>query len=332
MRKLVTSTGGHPFELDDISLLQTAYTDIFKAVAEGIVGPYGSTGVYLYGCLYIPFFGSTLVTPGAIYWNGQTYEVDAHLLPTLGGGQQHYFQVQQQVLAPSPVTYQDTTLHNVHIRERMVAVASVSLPASSIPKSQILRRQQIVGPPQYSTTAYVGPTTNFDFTTGLGKDGTSVFGWGLCDGRTYTLATGGTVVAPDYRGRTIVGLDAQSVPPGFSDTAYAGVDGSSRPNAVGGAKNHSLGLNEMPNHEHEVYWSVGGSGRILNGGQAANIAAGGGQHQFVANLNDTVSGSNSNPLSSGDKIIAGPIPGYTGQTPVDLRQPWANGLFIIKLY
>lgn len=319
MRKLITTTGGHPLQLDDITLLQTATIENNAAICEGLCTNYSSTGVYLTGCLFTnsgvpqspliqPYPSGTVVSAGSIYWNGETYPVDAQAVPALPLSHNLYWQVQQQVLVPSPVVYQDSGLHNVHFRERAVLVTGLTPPVNGFLAVSVLRLQQVIGTPQYTILPYYGSNTNFE-TTGEGKYGTSAYGFAKCEGQTVTLQTGGTFTTPNLKGRVLVGYD-----PG--QTEFDGLT-SNRPSETGGAKTHTLTAAEsgLPAHTH-TYLDATAS---------------------VTGTNVTDTGSNEQPVvvSTVNNDISrttGSTGGTAASTAHNNLQPYHNMFYIIKLY
>jgi microcystin-dependent protein len=340
MKKLVTTTGGHPLRLDDISLIQAATIESLQGLGDGMCSSYSSTGVYLSGCMFMnagnpvlpPFAGGTTVTAGYIYYNGQIYPVDAQAIPTLGVGESLYWQIQQEVLAPSPATYQDTTVHNVHIREKAVPVNSVAPPANSFVLASVLRLQQVTGAPQYSIHPYYGPTTNFE-SSGVGKYGTSAFGYALCDGGTNTLQTGGTFTRPDFRGRFLVGYENRTGGsiPSHSDAGYGTVT-ANKPSGVGGEKTHLLTSAEsgLPAHQHDMRNTGSNNGVKVDAYTVTDGAGSARKHLF---------------LTSDEGAVVPPA-GYDAAAPALTRlnntadasaahnniPPYHNILYIIKLY
>lgn len=126
MNRLVTTeTGGHPLTLNDLGFLQTAWTEIFRGLAVGLDFNATGRGIILTGC--------------ALTDNGTTWEISAGYVALHNGAlgevffvAQHdtgvantvpqsalYWNVQETDIAPSPVTYKDLTVHNVHKQRRL---------------------------------------------------------------------------------------------------------------------------------------------------------------------------------------------------------------------
>ena len=332
MRKLITTTGGHPLQLDDITLLQTATIENNAAICEGLCANYSSTGVYLTGCIFInsgnpqspliqPYPSGTTVTAGSIYYNGETYPVDAQAVPVLPLGHSLYWQVQQQILAPSPVVYQDSGIHNVHIRERAVLVTGLVAPVNGFLAVSVLRLQQIIGTPQYTILPYYGSNTNFE-TTGEGKYGTSAYGFAKCEGQTVTLQTGGTFTTPNLKGRVLVGYDP-------AQTEFDGLT-SNRPSETGGAKTHLLTAAEsgLPAHTHTTASHSHSLTLSANNGSGSTTGSGG-----IA-LTNTGSSFNASGLGSadGNTVTVNSVSAASASTAHNNLQPYHNMFYIIKLY
>jgi microcystin-dependent protein len=291
MKRLDLYTGGHPLRLDDITHLQSGIIDVLKGICDGIglgVGTY-----ILSGCNITDSGTQTTVSPGYIYHNGIIYPFDGITYNNaITPGFIRYWFIEQQVLSPSPVTYQDGNTQNVHIRERFNIGYSNTPPPNYILFQQIRRLRQVVGiTPQYGIIMYSGLVSNFT-TNGLGKSGTPVDGWALCNGNTFSLVGGGTVTTPDLRGRFIVGYHN-------TDTDYNTIGN------VGGSKTHTLTVNEMPAHTHGMGVRITG---VTMGASSGNSAV-------------SITGSNTNPTDS-----------TGGGQPHENRPPFYTLAFIMKLY
>lgn len=301
MQQLNLYTGGHPLKLDDILHLQTGVIDALKGICDGIglgVGTY-----ILAGCEITATVLQTTVNPGYIYHNGIIYPFDGFIYNNVvTPGFIRYWFIEQQILSPSPTTYQDGNVHNVHIRERFNINYSASLPSGAIPFQQIKRLKQIVGiTPQFGIIMYSGPTTNFA-SNGLGLSNTPLDGWALCNGNTFNLVGGGTVTTPDLRGRFIVGYDNRTTNPGNGiwDSTYNTIGN------IGGEKEHTLTVSEIPAHTH-------GQGVRINA-VAANSPSG---------------ASSINPTST---TTVGVTDSTGGGDPHENRPPFYTLAYIMKLY
>lgn len=329
MKKLVTTTGGHPLKLDDLKLLQDANIEGVTGILEGLCLGYSSTGVILNGAEFSIVGPNLACSAGNIYWNGEIYPVDVQTVTlAMSPGFSRYWQVQQQVLPPSPATYQDTTIHNVHIKERLVLVSAATLPANSFPVVNVIRLNQILGSPKYSIMPYYGPTTHFNV-TGDGIYGTPVYGYALCDGGTSSLITGGTFTRPNFMGKVLVGYDS-------SDADFNGLDGSNIPNETGGEKTHTLTKAELPKHKHTVNTTTTDSGTVTVGTADLNfLSSDGSQPWNVGDGTAGTIGSNNKVNPHGHSISGttgdGTTDGLNGQAHNNL-QPYHTVLWIIKLY
>lgn len=323
MKKLVTTTGGHPLRLDDVKLLQDATIEGTIATVDAICRTYATTGVYLSGVNFTVVGLNTTASAGYIYYQGEIYPVDLQTVTVaIGGGLTRYWEIVEEVMAPSPVTYKDTTVHDVHIRRKAVISDLASPPTEGFTLSTVLRIEQIMGSPKNSIMPYYGPTSHFNG-SGDGINGTPVYGYALCDGGTSALVTGGTFVRPNFKGRVLVGYDS-------SDANFNGVDGSNIPNETGGAKTHTLTKGEIPKHKHTVSTSTTDGGSVSVGsynvmeatGSTYDIGDG-----TAASINGPTAHSHSISGNTGD----GTTDGLAGGAHNNL-QPYYTVLWIIKLY
>lgn len=329
MKKLVTTTGGHPLRLDDIKLLQDAHIEGTAGMLEGFCFGYSSTGVYLSGAELNVSGLNLTCTAGYIYWNGEIYPVDAQSTPlAMTSGFTRYWQIQQEVLAPSPATYQDTTVHNVHIKYKAVLTSAATLPANSFAVANVVRLGQIVGLPKHSIIPYYGPTTHFNG-VGDGIGGTPVFGYALCDGGTSALITGGTFTRPNFMGKVLVGYNP-------SDTDFNGLDGANIPNETGGEKTHTLTKSEIPKHKHTVNTTATDGGTVSVGTADLNFLSGDGSQPWaVGNGTAGTIGGNNKVNPHGHSLSGttgdGTSDGVLGQAHNNL-QPYHTVQWVIKLY
>lgn len=289
MQKLELTTGGHPFQIDDINVLQDGIIDALKGVVNGLGA--NNQSFILQGV--VDGVSPGIYTSGYIYYNGEVYPVDSHATAIiLGLGHQYYWQIEEQVISPSPVTYQDSSSQNVHIRRRMKMIEAAPTPANAVLVSSVVRLNQILGlTPKQGIIMYSGSLSNFD-TNGKGKLNTQLDGWALANGNTYGLPGGGTLTTPDLRSKFIVGYSA-------IESDYNAIGNT------GGEKRHTLDTSELPAHTHpndlsvdsaDTYIATAGSGwfqtgsgssfynatightHTLSGGVLANVG-GGGAHE-----------------------------------------------------
>ena len=302
MEKLNLYTGGHPFQVDDLKTLQDGVIDALKGVVDGLSG--NNQSFILQGVVNGAFPG--IYTLGYIYFNGEVYPVDAH--PTtlfLSYGHQFYWQVEEVVISPSPVTYYDTTTHNVHVRRRMKLVGAATPPANSVLASAVVRLNQILGvTPKQGIIMYSGSVTNFD-TNGKGKSGTQLDGWALCTGNTISIPGGGTLLTPDLRGKFIVGYNPL-------DPDYNAIGNT------GGEKTHTLLENEIPSHTHPDNFSIDSANTYVATAGSGWFATGGGS----AFYNATTPHSHS---------LSGGVEANTGDQAHENRPPYLTLAYIIKL-
>jgi microcystin-dependent protein len=278
MKRINLTTGGHPFQVDDLQVMEDGIIEALGAVAASIGNPH--TSFIMQGCTQVGFN----MQAGYIFFLGEVFPVDAQTIPLLAMGMQMYWVVQENVIAPSPVTYQDATVHNVHVRRTLVLQGAVAPPLNSILVLTLPRLNQILGlTPQAGIIMYSGSTTNF-ITNGLGKVGTQLDGWALCNGNNGT---------PNLKGRFIAGYDPL-------DADYNAIGN------LGGSKTVSLINTQLPPHTHLLSPDIRLEGSFDGTGTA---------RRFLTLANDSLSGAigefppgNTHPSEDGtaDGLVGGP--------------------------
>lgn len=320
MKKLDLFTGGHPLKVDDLALLQDGVIDALKGVCNGL-----GTGNQAFILSGVVTSGLT-ISAGYIYFNGEVYPFDAQGIVALLLGQQLYYEVVEDVLPPSPVTYQDLSVHNVHVRRRIVLTGAFPTPPNSILASSIVRLNQILGiTPQKGIIMYSGLSTNFD-SNGKGKSGTQLDGWALCNGNTFTVPGGGTVVAPNLRGKFIVGFDERT---SGADTDYDVIGDT------GGEKTHTLTKSEIPKHKHTLASGVdGGTGSTASVTLQDSITGFGGNPVFQngagADLDNNISQPRTHAHALTGNTGDGTTDGLAGAAHEN-RPPYYTLAYIMKL-
>jgi len=209
MQEVKIFTGGHRSSNSDITIMQDGVIEALKGICEGL----GSGSYILTGCTFITDPSVHTVLPGFIFHDGKIYPVDKAEIPN--NNETLYWVVEEVVLPPSPLTYADTTTKNCHIRERMVLVDSASPPIGTyLLESEVRPFTTKLGiTPQNGIIMYSGSISNF-LGEGLGKKGTPVEGWALCNGANGT---------PNLRGQFVIGYN-----PADSDFDAIGKSGGNK--------------------------------------------------------------------------------------------------------
>ena len=296
MQKLNLFTGGHPFQVDDLAISQEGLIDALKGVSRGFGG---SDSFIFYGASItttVTLFTVTVtVTAGHIYYNGEIYPVAAQTFTyntfTIGA---LYWRINELILPPSPVTYQDAISRNVHVKRSMSCVFTAApIPGTDVSISLVPR--------------YVAPT-------GVPKGLISMFsgtaapsGWALCNGSNGT---------PDLRGRFIVGYnptDTDYDQPGNLSTGgtTTGDQGGAKSVTLTGTQSgtsvhghgHTLGTSSAGNHTHQIPSDSGtsGAGGITrrsdssSNGATTSDAAGTHSHSVTGGITNSV---NTNALDA----------------------------------
>jgi hypothetical protein len=170
MTSLNLQVGGHPFKIDDITHLQAGLKEAVAQLAiqikSGVDTPY-----ILWGCtLSNPAIGQFNTTAGAIYYSGEIYMVDAGNIT--GVVSDSYADVdwliQETFVAPSPVTYQDASVNNVHSVKKLILTDSTLVPGTPAlsPATSISAISNVI-----STDDVSGPAIPWVDTNGFGVNG-----------------------------------------------------------------------------------------------------------------------------------------------------------------
>lgn len=232
MKVFRPTTGGHPARLDDLKLLQDAYYNGFKALASFLDS---SLNVILSGVTVTDDGVTVNCTDGYASWQGEFYEVLPASFSFVSGGVL-FLSLVETILPPSPVTYEDTTIENVHFERKLQLVYySIGTPGEYLSN---FSRAGSLGVRAGTVVDWFGNlATEFD-ATGLGIN--TMVGYAICNGIHNT---------PDLRGLFTVG--ATNVPNTGAPLLNPAV-GTYNFAATGGAKDVALTIPQMPSHSHNV--------------------------------------------------------------------------------
>lgn len=232
MKLFNPTTGGHPIVLDDLLLLQNAYKSGFTALASYLAS---NENCILSGVIIANNGVTVTCSSGYAYWQGEIYEVLSSTFPFSASGQ-YFFQLVQTVIVPSPDTYKNMTVNNVHFeRQLQLVYYTTGLQGeyysafSRVGAGNVLSGMII--------DWYGNVTVNFDATgVGIGSMG----GYQICNGNNNS---------PDLRGRFIV--MSTNVPSSGSPILNPSV-GNYNFQDIGGEVLHTLNSSEMPSHTHTI--------------------------------------------------------------------------------
>lgn len=135
----VSSSAGMPVKKGTIEHLQLAYKEVFNEILKSTIGSsYSTTTPYrLYGAQLVDQGGDYFsTTKGSIFYNGELYLVDEvgasgiYMGDTIG---LTISQTQFTSAIADPVTFTDTSVHNVHDIKKMNYFNSLVSGADSLP-------------------------------------------------------------------------------------------------------------------------------------------------------------------------------------------------------
>ena len=109
--------------------LQDAYTEAINNIIIGLIGTsvYDSTKVYILNGISVSSFGSNRVfSGGAVFYNGELYTVDSGAVVARTSDPLFITAQTQYTTNADPVTFSDSTVHNIHNIRKMQIVSGVS--------------------------------------------------------------------------------------------------------------------------------------------------------------------------------------------------------------
>lgn len=238
-----TQLGGFPITQDVLDFMQQSYRGAFGALASIIGSATILSGV-------VVNTGTNTVSNGWIVYNGE-------LMPFVGGTLSSGVVVRE---SGQNLGFNDGTLHTVLYTKFASCGSPATFAFSDLKQAQTLRDvwstydvKEIDCP-----TSYIA--ANFD-ENGLGQN--ERLGWAICNGQNGTQ---------DRRGRFPVGYDDRAADPGngWWDVLYNTIG------SLGGQKNVSITVPQLPNHSHTINAADGGIVGIINGGSPTGNISGGG--------------------------------------------------------
>jgi hypothetical protein len=122
----ITGAVSMPLKKGTLQFLQDSYGELFKATIIALIGPsYNPGTVYvLYGCVNS---GTYIISEGAVFYNGEIYLVDATSFSVTGTDTAIFaVETTQYTTNADPVTFTDSTTHNVHNIRKMDIIAGAS--------------------------------------------------------------------------------------------------------------------------------------------------------------------------------------------------------------
>lgn len=278
MKKLETYTGGHPISPTDLDWIQSGNIEIFGLLAQLFL-PVGAGPTALKGCGVSSDPGvNVTIQPGYIYYDGEVYRVPGKTVSaaSIAACSLAVLELDPGTLENPNLTYANG-INRLVYKERVLDLVGNTGGVVLLTGLSRANNFDMPGAVKSVWFATIGEfEAQFDTTTGIGKD--RYQGWAWCNGQ------GGR---PDWRGRTLVGYN-----PTDSD-----FDAFTK---TGGAKTHTLTVDEMPSHNHTVN-SSGGTGTAFI--IAAGDGSGGDLASSTANTGGGAAHNNMPPYGIAAWII-----------------------------
>jgi hypothetical protein len=167
---IITPTVKMPIKQGTLDFLQLAHQETAAELARAMVGPnYDATKVYaLFGCELSAIGPAITVSEGAVLFNGEIYLVEPNSV-TLGGGDiilwNRFFN--QYTSNADPVTFTDSSLHNVH-NNRQATIAAGASGAGTLTGNANSDYANTLRPEPYTSTGIVLATVGGNLWTNYG--------------------------------------------------------------------------------------------------------------------------------------------------------------------
>jgi hypothetical protein len=146
MKKLALYTGGHNFRIDDLLHMQTGTIESLMALGRAVRKLFGVNEICLDG-FSTNLTGSSLFwTQGWFFANDEIFFLPGGSLSTTSSFNPNYLyaRVKETYAPPSPVTYQNASVHNVHIvRELEIVYNPSPILPGDFPVSTIKRVENL---------------------------------------------------------------------------------------------------------------------------------------------------------------------------------------------
>jgi hypothetical protein len=226
---------------DDFKLIEDSYQECFKSLLYS----FDSTGNIILNGVEVSDDGVDVAcTEGWVSWLGEIYKVEATTFPYSSGGQL-FLKLETTILNPSPTTYKNATIQNVHLDRKLVFKYYVT---ADIGEYLInFNRFVNLGVPKGTVLDWFGNVSALFDNSGLGVG--KMGGYGICNGNTYTVGIV-TQTVPDLRGLFVVGA---TVVPNTGAPLLDPVRGTYNLTDTGGETHHALTEDENATHDHDYY-------------------------------------------------------------------------------
>lgn len=231
-RLITTNNGGHPLMLNDFRWIESGIMNSFKALISAF-NPTLDGVIVLSGCERTLNGVNASISEGYIAINGEICFVPSHTFTASQGSEVEYWMINETFENSGLKAYQSGQTYDTYaVRTGKVMVAA-NLPNGAIKYSDAPNLYQIIN--ANTDTVPTGVIMMWS-----GSIQSIPNGYSLCDGNNGT---------PDLRGRFIVGVDPRTSQPPANDIwdQNYNVVGN-----VGGEKNHTLSISEMPAHTHTI--------------------------------------------------------------------------------
>lgn len=242
MKKFEPQTGGHRFRLDDLMLMQQAVIEALSGLVSAL-NPSQNCVISGVKASVITSSNTHSISGGFAAFQGEVFRVNAVDL-AYDASKRLFLKVNEVILTPSPVLYQDSNTKTVHFDRTLVVKYFNAGDGDQDGVNGMYYDNTGMGvtvPPGVVVEYYMvqGETINDVFdTSGLGKN--KLKGWAMCNGLNGT---------PDLRGLfTVMPSAGVFNPAPLVSNAISGIGVSQSQ----GTQNVSILQNNLPNYNLTV--------------------------------------------------------------------------------
>lgn len=224
----LTDSAQMPIKRGTLAFLQDAHKETLAATIIALIGPgYNPLTVYvLYGCVDTGVGSTFTISAGALFINGEVFMVDAVSFTVTGANVPVFNYITTQYTTDAdPVTFTDTTVHNIHNIKKVQIAAGASGSGIGDYTARFVLSFVIPQQVNLSGAGVTGSYPNFVIPGGSGAfpivaAGNQNVGDLGSSATTVTIALGTTLASNNYMPLVTIISNDNNVPSGNDSTVF----------------------------------------------------------------------------------------------------------------